>query len=371
MKVGLPKEIKNNEGRVGMTPMGVKALVNHGHKVYVEKNAGLASGINDSDYITAGATIVNEANKAWDVDLVVKVKEPQESEYQYFKEGLLLYTYLHLAPLPNLINALKEKKVNAIAYETVELDDGSLPLLTPMSEIAGRRAITLAAEFLEKHKGGQGILLGGVPGTYNANVIIIGAGVSGLHAARMAVGLGANVTILDINIDKLRYIDDVFPNIQTLYSSEHNLAKIIKTADVVISTVLIPGSNAPKIVKEYMVKSMKKGSVIIDVAIDQGGSIETIDRVTTHDDPIYEKYDVLHYAVANMPGAVAKTATYALTNATLPYLLQLADNGIKACLDNTALARGANLVAGKTTYKSVAQAINEEYHDACKVISHL
>ncbi|MDF9867767.1 alanine dehydrogenase [Bacilli bacterium PM5-3] len=371
MKVGLPKEIKNNESRVGMTPIGVQALANSGHDVIVETNAGINSGISDEEYTAAGATIVESAQEAWDVDMVVKVKEPQESEYQFFKEGMILYTYLHLAPVPSLIKALMDSKVQAVAYETVQLEDGSLPLLAPMSEIAGRRSITLAAQFLEKPHGGQGILLGGAPGTEKGNVVVVGAGVSGLHAAKMALGLGAKVTILDIDLPKLRYVDDVFPQMQTLYSSEQNLASAIKDADAVISTVLIPGSQTPKLIKEYMVKSMKAGSVIIDVAIDQGGSVETIDRVTTHDEPTFEKYGVIHYSVANMPGAVARTSTYALTNATLPYMVKLANKGIRACLENDALLRGLNVIDGKVTYKSVALPNNLYCYDPKEVIENL
>lgn len=364
MKVGLPKEIKNNESRVGMTPIGVKALTSAGHEVVVENNAGVNSGITNQEYIDAGAKIVNSATEAWDAEMVVKVKEPLESEYGYFKEGQILYTYLHLAAEVPLTKALMEKKVKAIAYETVELPDKTLPLLSPMSEVAGRRAAIVGATFSEKHRGGQGILLSGVPGTARGNVIVIGAGVAGLNAAKVAEGLGARVTILDIDLPRLKYIDDTYQNIETLYSTELNLAKIIKDADVVISTVLIPGAKAPKLVKEYMVKSMKPGSIIVDVSIDQGGSVETIDRVTTHNDPVFEKYGVLHYSVANMPGAVPKTSTYALTNATLPYMLMLANKGIKACLDNEALLKGLNVINGKVTYPAVAEALAIQSYDA-------
>lgn len=361
MKVGLPKEIKNNENRVGMTPVGVKALVAAGHEVVVETNAGVGSGIEDAQYVEAGAKIVKSAAEAWDAKMVVKVKEPLEEEYGFFKEGMILYTYLHLAAEEHLTNALLEKKVSGIAYETVQLPDRSLPLLSPMSEVAGRRAAIVAATYSEKHRGGQGIVLSGVPGTERAHVVVVGAGVAGLNAAKTSHGIGARVTILDVNLPRLKYIDDTYPEIQTLYSSEHNLAEALKTADVVISTVLIPGAKAPKVVKEYMVKDMKKGSIIIDVAIDQGGSVETIDKITTHDDPIIEKYGVLHYSVANMPGATPRTATYALTNATLPYMVSLANKGMKACLENEALLKGVNTVDGHVTYPSVAEAFNKEY----------
>ncbi|MDR3215214.1 MAG: alanine dehydrogenase [Bacilli bacterium] len=360
MNVGLPKEIKNNESRVGMTPIGVKELTTKGHNVFVETNAGVNSGITDDEYVAAGAKIVKTAAEAWDQAMVVKVKEPLESEYKYFKEDMILYTYLHLANEPELTKALQEKKVQSVAYETVQLADGSLPLLAPMSEVAGRRGAIIGATFSEKHRGGQGILLSGVPGTDKGYVVVVGAGVAGLNAAKQSLNLGAKVTILDVNLPRLKYIDDIFPNMQTLYSSEHNLAEEIKKADVVISTVLIPGAKTPKLIKEYMVKTMKPGSIIIDIAIDQGGSVETIDHSTTHDDPVFEKYGVLHYSVANMPGAVAKTSTYALTNATLKYMVMLANDGIKACLKDEALLKGVNVINGKITYPGVASAFNVE-----------
>lgn len=371
MKVGLPKEIKNNENRVGMTAVGVKALVAAGHEVVVETNAGVGSGVTNEEYVAAGAKIVNTAAEAWDAEMVVKVKEPLEEEFGFFKEGMILYTYLHLAAEEHLTHALLEKKVSAIAYETVQLPDNTLPLLSPMSEVAGRRAAIVAATFSEKHRGGQGIVLSGVPGTERGHVVVVGAGVAGLNAAKVSHGIGAKVTILDVNLPRLKYIDDVFPEIQTLYSSEHNLAEALKTADAVISTVLIPGAKAPKVVKEYMVKAMKPGSVIIDVAIDQGGSVETIDRITTHDDPIVEKYGVLHYSVANMPGATPRTATFALTNATLPYMVSLANKGMKACLENDALLKGVNAVNGQITYKSVAEAFNKEYVEARSAVEKI
>ncbi|MGF6905813.1 alanine dehydrogenase [Fusobacterium sp. PH5-44] len=371
MKVGLPKEIKNNESRVGMTPISVKALTNAGHEVVVENNAGINSGISNQEYIDAGAKIVNSAAEAWDAEMIVKVKEPLESEYGYFKEGQILFTYLHLAANIPLAKILMEKKVDAVAYETVEMLDGTLPLLAPMSEIAGRRAAIIGATFSEKHNGGQGILLSGVPGTTRGNVVVVGAGVAGLNAAKASIGLGARVIILDIDLPRLKYIDDVYPGIETLYSTELNLAKVIKDADLVISTVLIPGAKAPKLVKEYMVKSMKPGSIIIDVSIDQGGSVETIDHSTTHDDPTFEKYGVIHYSVANMPGAVPKTSTYALTNATLPYMIILANKGLKACLENDSLLKGVNTINGKITCQGVAEAHGIPYYDAYSEISNL
>lgn len=371
MKIGLPKEIKNNESRVGMTPIGVKGLTSAGHEVFVEKNAGINSGISDEEYVAAGAKIVDTAAEAWDNEMIVKVKEPLESEYKFFKEGQLLYTYLHLAAEGPLTKALKEKKVEAVAYETVQLADGSLPLLAPMSEVAGRRAAIVGATFLEKPRGGKGILLSGTPGVERGHVVVVGAGIAGLNAAKIAEGLGARVTITDINIPRLRYIDDTYKNMQTLYSSEANLASVVKDADLLISTILIPGEKAAKVISEEMVKSMKPGSVIVDVSIDQGGSVETIDRITTHDDPVFEKYGVLHYSVANMPGAVARTSTYALTNATYKYMIMLANKGIKACLDDEALLKGVNVIDGKITYKAVADAFNEECFDAKEIIEKL
>lgn len=371
MKIGLPKEVKPNENRVGMTPAGVQTLVNAKHTVYVETNAGMGSGIEDSKYQEVGAIIVASAQEAWDVDMVVKVKEPIPSEFTFFKKGMILFTYLHLAANADLINALVESGVNAIAYETVQLKDKSLPLLSPMSEIAGRRAAVVAANYLEKQYGGMGIILSGVPGTKRAHVVVVGAGIAGLNAAKIADGMGARVTILDVNLPRLKYIDDTYPNIQTLYSNEENIYKSLKDAEVVISTVLIPGSKAPKLVKEYMVKEMKPGSVIIDVAIDQGGSVETIDRITTLDDPIFVKHGVLHYSVANMPGAVPKSSTFALTNATLPYIIKLAKSGIKGCLEDKALIKGVNIINGHITYEAVANAVNSELSDAYLEISNI
>ncbi|WP_134703938.1 alanine dehydrogenase [Ammoniphilus sp. YIM 78166] len=358
MIIGVPKEIKNNENRVGLTPAGVAAFKNNGHEVWVEASAGMGSGFTDEDYQAAGAKIVATAKEAWSAEMVVKVKEPLKEEYGFFREGLILYTYLHLAPEPELTKALVDHKVVAIAYETIQADNGSLPLLTPMSEVAGRMSIQIGAQFLEKSKGGKGVLLGGVPGVAPAEVVIVGGGIVGTNAAKMAIGLGASVTLLDISADRLRQLDDQFQGrLKTLMSNSYNLAEAVKKADLVVGAVLIPGARAPKLVTEDMVKAMQPGSVIVDVAIDQGGSIETIDRITTHSDPTYVKHGVLHYAVANMPGAVARTSTIALTNVTVPYGVQIANKGWKkAALENKALAKGINVVDGKVTYKAVAEA---------------
>ncbi|GAX91869.1 alanine dehydrogenase [Effusibacillus lacus] len=364
MIIGVPKEIKNNENRVAITPAGVEALKNNGHDVYIERSAGLGSGFADEEYTAKGAVILDSAAEVWaKADMVMKVKEPLPEEYGYFREGLILFTYLHLAPEPELTKALLDKGVVAIAYETIQLEDRSLPLLMPMSEVAGRMAVQIGAQFLEKPYGGKGILLGGVPGVPPAEVVIIGGGVVGTNAAKMALGTGARVTILDINPDRLRYLDDIFGGrLTTVMSNSYNIEQAVRKADLLIGAVLIPGARAPKLVKEYMVQGMSKGSVIVDVAIDQGGSIETIDRVTTHSEPTYEKHGVVHYAVANMPGAVARTSTFALTNVTLSYALQLANKGYKAAIaENKALALGVNIINGKVTYEAVATALGHTY----------
>lgn len=370
MKIGVPKEIKNNENRVAMTPSGVVHLTKAGHEIIVEKGAGIGSGFTDKEYAEAGATLVDTAAKAWSAAMVIKVKEPVPSEYVYFREGLILFTYLHLAPEPELTQALLENKVIGIAYETVRTASGALPLLIPMSEVAGRMACQIGAQFLEKLQGGKGILLGGVPGVKSGKVTIVGGGVAGTNAAKIALGLGAQVTILDINPDRLRELDDLFGGrINTLTSTPVNIAEAVKEADLVIGAVLIPGARAPKLVTEEMIKSMEPGSVVIDVAIDQGGIFETTDRITTHDDPVYIKYGVVHYAVANMPGAVPRTSTIALTNATVPYALQIANKGYaKACLENIELLRGLNTLHGFVTYKAVAAAQGLEYVDASKLL---
>ncbi|MBM7606845.1 alanine dehydrogenase [Lysinibacillus composti] len=363
MKIGVPKEIKNNENRVAMTPAGVVTLVNAGHQLFIEAGAGLGSSFTDEDYINAGATIVDNAKEAWAQEMVMKVKEPVESEYQYFYEGLILFTYLHLAPELELTQHLLDKKVVGIAYETVQLSNRSLPLLTPMSEVAGKMSVQIGAQYLEKVNGGKGILLGGVPGVGRGKVTIVGGGVAGTNAAKVAVGMGANVTILDLNPERLRQLEDIFGHqIQTLMSNPFNIAESVKDSDLVIGSVLIPGAKAPKLVTEEMVKSMRPGSVIIDIAIDQGGIFETTDRVTTHDDPTYIKHGVVHYAVANMPGAVPRTSTIALTNNTVPYALLIANKGYKqACIENEALKKGINTLEGHVVYKAVADDQGREY----------
>ncbi|NHM25657.1 alanine dehydrogenase [Desulfofundulus sp. TPOSR] len=364
MIVGVPREIKDNENRVGITPSGVEALVKAGHQVVIEAGAGLGSGITDEEYVAAGARMLPAKADVYEqADMIMKVKEPLPDEYDLFKEGQLLFTYLHLAPEPELTRALLAKKVTGIAYETIQTNRGILPLLMPMSEVAGRMSVQIGAQFLEKPYGGRGVLLGGVPGVPPAKVVIIGGGTVGTNAAKIAVGMGADVTIIDKNAERLRYLDDIFgPRIKTLISTSYNIKEAVKEADLVIGAVLIPGARAPKLVTEEMVKAMQPGSVIVDVAIDQGGCVETADRVTTHSNPTYVKHGVIHYAVANIPGAVARTSTYALTNVTLPYALELANKGLaQAVKDDIALARGVNVMDGKVTYKAVAEALNLEY----------
>ncbi|SHI51394.1 alanine dehydrogenase [Desulfofundulus thermosubterraneus] len=364
MIVGVPREIKDNENRVGITPSGVETLVKAGHQVVIEAGAGLGSGITDEEYVAAGARMLpTKADVYEQADMIMKVKEPLPEEYDLFKEGQLLFTYLHLAPEPELTRALLAKKVTGIAYETIQTNRGTLPLLMPMSEVAGRMSVQVGAQFMEKPYGGRGVLLGGVPGVPPAKVVIIGGGTVGTNAAKIAVGMGADVTIIDKNAERLRYLDDIFgPRIKTLISTSYNIKEAVKEADLVIGAVLIPGARAPKLVTEEMVKTMQPGSVIVDVAIDQGGCVETADRVTTHSNPIYIKHGVIHYTVANMPGAVARTSTYALTNVTLPYALELASKGLaQAVKDDIALARGVNVMDGKVTYKAVAEALNLEY----------
>ncbi len=358
MIIGVPKEIKPNEDRVAITPAGVQSLVKRGHRVLIEKGAGLGSGITDQAYENAGALMVAREDVFNDAEMIVKVKEPLPEEYNFFKKDHVLFTYLHLAREPELTEMLLQRQVVGIAYETIQLENGSLPLLTPMSEVAGRMAVQIGARFLEKPQGGKGILLGGVPGVPAADVVIIGGGVVGINAAKIAVGMGAQVTIIDMNAERLRYLDDIFgARIKTLMSNSFNIEYAVRFADLLICAVLVPGAKAPHLVTESMVKQMKPGSVIVDVAIDQGGSVETIDRVTTHSDPVYIKHGVVHYAVANIPGAVARTSTFALTNATLPYVVQLADKGYRqAAQDNPALAKGINTLQGKLTCRPVADA---------------
>ncbi|MBH5318340.1 alanine dehydrogenase [Paenibacillus sp. GSMTC-2017] len=363
MIIGVPKEIKNNENRVGIAPAGVTAFLNNGHEVWIEGNAGAGSGFTDSDYVAAGAKIVSSAREAWSADMVIKVKEPLAEEYAFFREGLILYTYLHLAPEAALTKALVDHKVIAIAYETIQSDNGALPLLMPMSEVAGRMSIQIGAQFLEKPHGGKGVLLGGVPGVAPGEVVIIGGGIVGTNAIKMAVGLGASVTVLDVSPDRLRQLDDMFGGrIKTLISNSYNIADAVKKADLLIGAVLIPGARAPRLVTEEMVKTMQPGSVIVDVAIDQGGSIETVDRITTHSNPTYEKHGVIHYSVANMPGAVARTSTIALTNVTIPYGIHIANKGFKqAAIESKAIAKGINVIEGEVTYKAVADAHGYNY----------
>jgi alanine dehydrogenase len=367
MRIGVPKEIKNNENRVAITPAGVHELMKTGHRVLVEKNAGVGSGIEDAEYISAGAEIREKNTEIFaEADIIVKVKEPLECEYGLFREGQTLYTYLHLAPNPALTRALLEKKVTGIAYETVQLPNGSLPLLAPMSEVAGRMSIQIGANLLQKYNGGSGVLLGGVPGVLPAEVVIVGGGVVGANAAKMAVGMGARVTVLDVNKNRLAYLDDIFGGrISTLIYNQYNAAEMVRKTDLLVGAVLVAGAKAPKTVTEDMVKTMKKGSVIVDVAIDQGGSVETIDRVTTHDKPCYEKYGVIHYSVANMPGAVPRTSTFALTGVTLPYLVQLANKGPEqAMLEDRTLLLGLNTYRGQLTCKGVAEGLGMEYTPA-------
>ena len=366
MRIGCPKEIKPQEGRVGLTPAGVDLLVRAGHQVYIQQNAGVDSGFTDQEYVAVGAEILTSAEEVYEIsDMIIKVKEPLAPEYELLREGQTLFTYLHLAPDPGQTQALIRKKVTAIAYETVQLADGSLPLLSPMSEVAGRLSVQIGAHLLESSNGGRGVLLGGVPGVEKANVVIIGGGNVGMNAARAAAGFGANVEILDLNIKRLAYIDDIFGGrVQTLLSNPYNIAKAVKDADLVVGCVLIPGAKTPKLVTEEMVKSMRPGSVLVDVAIDQGGSIETIDRITTHSNPYFVKHGVLHYSVANMPGAVPRTSTLALTGATMPYALKLANMGAEvACKADPALMKGLNTYGGHVTCKAVAEAQGLAYTD--------
>lgn len=365
MRIGIPKEILNNENRVAMAPSGVFSLTEAGHEVFVQTGAGEGSSFADGDYKEVGATIVDTAEEAWNQEMVLKVKEPQEEEFKYFQEGQILFTYLHLANEPEVTKALVEKKVVGLAYETVQLPNKTLPLLTPMSEVAGRMVTQVGIQQLEKIKGGKGILLAGIPGVDRGKVTIIGGGVVGTNAAKIAVGLGASVTILDLNPDRLRQLDDLFgSSVTTLMSNPHNIRKSVVDSDLVVGSVLIPGRKAPVLVTEDMVKDMSAGSVIVDVAIDQGGNFETSDRVTTHDDPTYVKHGVVHYTVANMPGAVPQTATVGLNNATLPYIQQVANKGYKqAVLDNEALRKGVNTLDGFVTNKGVAEATDQKYED--------
>jgi alanine dehydrogenase len=357
MTIGVPKEVKDQEARVGLLPSGAKHLTEAGHTVLVQAGAGQASSLPDEEYAQAGARIVATAAEVWSQsDLVIKVKEPQASEYGFLRPGLILFTYLHLAPLPELTDKLLAARVNAVAYETIREADHSLPLLTPMSEVAGRMAVQVGAQYLEAPMGGRGILLGGVPGVAPANVVILGGGVVGHNAAKMAVGLGAHVTIIDRNLERLRTLDDIYSSaIVTLASNDYTIRESLRHADLVVGAVLIPGASAPKLVRRDMIPLMKKGSVIVDVAIDQGGCVETA-HATTHTDPIYFVDGVLHYCVSNMPAAVPHTSTFALNNATFPYLLELANRGLEGAVRHSnAIREGVNTYQGHVVYQAVAE----------------
>jgi alanine dehydrogenase len=363
MIIGVPKEIKDHETRVGLVPSGVTALREAGHEVLVETHAGEGSSLPDSDYHEAGAKILSTAAEVWQrADLIVKVKEPQKSEYAFFRPNLTLFTYLHLAPLPELTEKLLTTKVNGVAYETIREKDGSLPLLTPMSEVAGRMSVQVGAQYLERPSGGRGILLGGVPGVAPGNVVILGGGIVGTNAAKMAIGMGAHVTIIDRSLNRLRELDDIFNGYAvTLASNTWTISENLKTADLVVGAVLIPGASAPRLVRREMIAKMKPGAVVVDVAIDQGGCFET-SHATTHTEPIYFVDGVLHYCVSNMPAAVPHTSTFALTNATFPYLLELANHGLEgACERHAALREGVNTYNGHITYKGVAESQGRQW----------
>ncbi len=365
MKIGVPKEIKKNEDRVALTPAGVKEFCNHGHEVMIQKNAGAGSGFIDDDYIQAGAIIHPSIEDVYEnAEMVMKVKEPVKPEYSLIRENQLLFTYFHFASYRPLAEAMIKSKAICLAYETVEKADRSLPLLVPMSEVAGRMAVQEGAKYLEKPMKGRGILLGGVPGVKPANVLILGGGIVGTQAAKMAAGLGADVTILDVSLPRLRYLSDIMPaNVSTLMSNEYNIRELIPHQDLIIGAILITGAKAPHLITKDMLKSMKPGTVLVDVAVDQGGCIETC-KPTTHEKPIYIIDDVIHYCVANMPGAVPYTSTVALTNATLPYGIQLANKGWKnACKQNYELKSGLNIIRGNVVYKAVADAFNLPFTD--------
>ncbi len=362
MIVGVPKEVKDNEFRVGMVPAGVKALTDAGHTVFIEEEAGEGSGISNEEYVGAGGKITS-CDQVWSkADLIVKVKEPVNQEYELLRESQILFTFLHLAPLPHLTNTLLAKKITGIAYETIKEPDGSLPLLTPMSEVAGRMAIQVGAQYLEKSQGGRGILLSGVPGVPPAQVVIIGGGTVGVNAAKIALGMGAQVTVLDSSLHKLRYIDDVFlGKVATLASNSLTIGYSIRKADLLVGAVLIPGASAPKLVTRQMISRMKRGAVVVDVAVDQGGCMETT-HPTTHSDPTFQVDGVLHYCVANMPGAVPRTSTFALTNATLPYLLRLVQKGLAGAVhSDPGFADGVNVFQGNVTHPGVADSQGVPY----------
>ncbi|MBT4291029.1 MAG: alanine dehydrogenase [Deltaproteobacteria bacterium] len=370
MLIGVPKEIKNHEYRIGLTPAGVKELTKNGHEVIVQKNGGAAIGLDDDQYIAAGAKMIETPEEIFDrAEMIIKVKEPQTNECKMLKKGQVLYTYLHLAPDPEQTKLLVESGCTAIAYETVTDANGGLPLLAPMSEVAGRMAVHAGAHCLEKAQGGNGTLIGGVPGVAPANVVVIGGGVVGTHSAMMAMGMGANVVVLDKSLDRLKTLDMIFgQKMNTIYSTLDAIEKYVFEADLVVGAVLIPGAAAPKLVTKEMLKHMKKGAVVVDVAIDQGGCFET-SKATTHQDPTYIIDDVVHYCVANMPGGVARTSTFALTNATLPMAIQLANKGFKqAMLDDAHLKNGLNVHEGKITYEAVARDLGYDYVPADSVL---
>ena len=371
MLIGIPKEIMSNENRVSITPAGANELILSGHKILIEKNAGAGSGFEDAEYERVGAKIADTAKEIFDTsDLIVKVKEPIGEEHNMLRDGQAVFTYFHLAPNPELTKVLLDKKITAIAYETVQLPNGQLPLLTPMSEVAGRMSVQIGAYLLQKNNNGSGVLLGGVPGVKPADVLIIGGGVVGINAAKMAIGLGARVTIMDVNKTRLSQLDDIFSGrVSTVLYNKYDVAGFVKDTDLLIGAVLLAGNKAPKTVTEEMVKTMKPGSVIVDVAIDQGGTIETIDRITTHTDPYYIKHGVVHYSVANMPGAVARTSTFALSGATLPYIQKLSNMGVmNAIKADSALYLGVNTYKGKLTHKAVAEGLGMEYTDLTSLI---
>ncbi|MBW3554088.1 MAG: alanine dehydrogenase [Gemmatimonadetes bacterium] len=363
MIIGVPREIKTNENRIALVPAGSEALVSAGHTVLVEREAGVGAGFVDEAYEATGATMVDAADEVWSrAEMILKVKEPIEEEWPRMREGQVLFTYFHFAASEPLTTAVMESGATAIAYETVQLPTGELPLLTPMSEVAGRMAVQEGAKYLEKYYGGRGVLLGGVPGVESGTVVILGGGIVGTNAAKMAAGLGAQVVLLDVSLNRLRYLSDVMPaNVLLLYSNRHNILNWAERADLLIGAVLLPGARAPKLVRREDLRRMKDGAVIVDVAVDQGGCVETI-RATTHEDPIYTIDGVIHYGVANMPGGVARTSTLALTNATFPYALTLANKGWeRACREDRALALGVNVVEGRVTYPGVAEAFDLEY----------
>jgi alanine dehydrogenase len=370
MIIGVPKEIKNNENRVALTPAGTQELVKRGHTVHIQQTAGVGSGFSDEEYTKAGARMIKDAAEIYNLaEMIIKVKEPVEQEYKLIKKDQLVFTYFHFASYEPLAKAMVESGAVCLAYETVERVDGSLPLLIPMSEVAGRMAIQEGAKYLEKPLKGRGILLGGVPGVKPAKVLVLGGGVVGTNAAKIAAGMGADVTIMDLNLTRLRYLDDVMPkNVHTMVSNEYSIRELVKDHDLIVGGVLIPGAKAPKLITRDMLKTMRPGTVLVDVAVDQGGCIETC-TPTTHENPTFIIDDVVHYCVANMPGAVPYTSTLALTNATLPYAIRLASQGwAKACAESTELRNGLNVIRGEVVYKAVADAFALPYTDVKKFL---